>query len=240
MNSHHDHVFANIALSLDNQMWSWNPMSTNTQIKICGLSNTAAIDAAASGGATHIGLVHFDKSPRHVSLDQAAMLRMNTPSSLKVVLLLVNAPADLTGAAIAQIKPDIVQFHGDESPEWLRAVKDNTGVEIWKALGVKTRETLLTSDRFVGCADRLLFDAPAQALPGGTGTRFDWKLMADHRHKLDWGLAGGLTPDNVTEALRTTKAPLVDTSSGVESAPGIKDVDKIAAFCKAVRDYDNS
>jgi phosphoribosylanthranilate isomerase len=207
-----------------------------TQIKICGLSSEAAIDAAAKAGATHIGLVHFDKSPRHVTLGQAERLRMRTPPSLKVVLLLVNAPADLTGIAIDKVKPDVVQFHGTETPEWLRAVKDATGLEIWKALGVKTRETLLASDRFVGIADRLLFDAPAQALPGGTGTRFDWSLLAEHRHKMDWGLAGGLDPDNVGEALRVTRAPLVDTSSGVESAPGIKDVDKIAAFCKAVRD----
>ena len=211
-----------------------------TQIKICGLSTTAAIDAAAKGGATHIGLVFFDKSPRHVSLDQAAMLRANTPSSLKIVLLLVNAPADVTGTAIEKVKPDVVQFHGTETPEGLRAVKDTTGLEIWKALGVKTRETLLTSDRFVGIVDRLLFDAPAQALPGGTGTRFDWSLLAEHRHKVDWGLAGGLDPENVSEALHVTRAPLVDTSSGVESAPGIKGVDKIAAFCKAVRNHDNA
>ena len=209
-----------------------------TQIKICGLSSIEAIDAAAKNGATHIGLVHFDKSPRHVSLDQAAMLRANTPSSLKVVLLLVNAVPVLTGLAIEKVKPDIIQFHGTETPEWLRAIKDASGLEIWKALGVKNREILLKSDRYIGSADRLLFDAPAQALPGGTGTRFDWSLMAEHRHKIDWGLAGGLAPNNVAEALRITRAPLVDTSSGVESAPGVKDVDKIAAFCKAVRDYD--
>ena len=211
-----------------------------TQIKFCGLSSTAAIDAAAKGGATHIGLVYFDKSPRHVSLEQAAMLRANTPSSLKVVLLLVNASAPLTGVAIEQVKPDVIQFHGTETPEWLRAVKDATGLEIWKALGVKNREALVNSDRYIGAADRLLFDAPAQVLPGGTGTRFDWSLLAEHRHKIDWGLAGGLDPANVAEALRLTHAPLVDTSSGVERAPGVKDVDKIAAFCKAVRDYDHS
>lgn len=212
----------------------------STQIKICGLTTVAAIDAAAKAGATHIGLVHFDKSPRHASLEQAAGLRAHTPSSLKVVLLLVNAPADLTGIAIEKVKPDVVQFHGTETPEWLRAVKDTTGLEIWKALGVKNREILLTSDRFVGIVDRLLFDAPAQALPGGTGTRFDWSLLAEHRHRMNWGLAGGLDPENVAEALRVTRASLVDTSSGVESAPGIKDVDKIARFCKAVRDYDNA
>lgn len=207
-----------------------------TQIKICGLKSEAELDAAAKNGATHIGLNNYAPSPRYVDLEQAAALRMRTPPSLKVVLLLVNAPADLTGIAIEKVKPDVVQFHGTETPEWLRVVKETTGLEIWKALGVKNRETLVNADRFVGAADRLLFDAPAQALPGGTGTRFDWSLLAEHRHKLDWGLAGGLDPENVAEALRVTRAPLVDTSSGVESAPGIKDVDKIARFCKAVHD----
>jgi phosphoribosylanthranilate isomerase len=210
-----------------------------TQIKICGLSTEAAIDAAVNAGASHIGLVHFDKSPRHVPLDQAAALRMRTPESLKVVLLLVNAEPGYTAKAIEVVKPDIVQFHGTETPEWLRLLKGLSSVEIWKALGVKDAETLKKSDRFVDAADMLLFDAPAQALPGGTGTRFDWSLLADHQHKLPWGLAGGLTPDNVAEAVRLTRAPLVDTSSGVESAPGVKDVDKITAFCQAVRDYDN-
>jgi phosphoribosylanthranilate isomerase len=211
-----------------------------TQIKICGLSTEAAIDAAVKAGASHIGLVHFDKSPRNVALEQAAALRMRTPESVKVVLLLVNAEPGFTAKALEVVKPDIVQFHGTETPEWLRLLKGVTSVEIWKALGVKDAATLKNSDRFVDAADMLLFDAPAQSLPGGTGTRFDWSLLADYRHKLPWGLAGGLTPVNVGEALRLTRASLVDTSSGVESAPGVKDVDKIAAFCKAVRDYDNS
>ena len=211
-----------------------------TQIKICGLSTEAAIDAAVKASASHIGLVHFDKSPRHVALEQAAALRMRTPESVKVVLLLVNAEPGFTAKALEVVKPDVVQFHGNETPEWLRLLKGVTAVEVWKALGVKDAATLKNSDRFVDAADMLLFDAPAQALPGGTGTRFDWSLLADYNHKLPWGLAGGLTPDNVAEAIRVTRAPLVDTSSGVESAPGIKDVDKITAFCQAVRDYDNS
>ncbi|MGB5078387.1 MAG: phosphoribosylanthranilate isomerase [Sphingorhabdus sp.] len=211
-----------------------------TQIKICGLSTIAAVDAATQAGATHIGLVHFINSPRHVSLEQASALRAHTPSQIKIVLLLVNAEPAFTGLAIERVKPDIIQFHGNETPEWLRAVKDASGLEVWKAVGVKNRETLANCDRFVGAADRLLFDAPAQTLPGGTGTRFDWALLAEHQHKLDWGIAGGLDSGNVAEALRITRAPLVDTSSGVESASGIKDVDKIAAFCKAVRDYDNT
>jgi phosphoribosylanthranilate isomerase len=209
-----------------------------TQIKICGLKDEASIDAAAKAGATHIGLNLYDKSPRYVSLEQAAALRMRTPSSLKVVLLLVNAEPGYTAKALEVVRPDVVQFHGTETHEWLRLLKGATSTEIWKALGVKDAAALAKSDRFEGAADLLLFDAPAQALPGGTGTRFDWSLLANHRHKLPWGLAGGLTPDNVADAIRQTGAPLVDTSSGVESAPGVKDVDKIAAFCQAVRAYD--
>ncbi|MGL5838512.1 MAG: phosphoribosylanthranilate isomerase [Sphingorhabdus sp.] len=210
------------------------------QIKICGLKTEAEIDAAAKAGATHIGLNLYAPSPRYVSLEQAAALRMRTPSSLKVVILLVNAEADDTQRAIEVIRPHIVQFHGTETPEWLQCVKETMKVEVWKALGVKNREILLKSDRFVGAADRLLFDAPAQTLPGGTGTRFDWSLLRQFEHRLPWGLAGGLTPDNVGEALKATGAPMVDTSSGVESAPGIKDVDKIARFCKAVREYSSA
>ena len=218
-------------------MWFDKCMSKRIQIKICGLTSEAAIDAAAKAGASHIGLVHYEPSPRHVSLEQAAALRMRTPPELKIVLLLVNADPELTQKAIERVRPDVVQFHGGETPEWLQIVREQMKVEVWKALGVKSREILLRSDRFVGGADRLLFDAPAQALPGGTGTRFDWSLLREFDHRLSWGIAGGLTPDNVAEALRETGAKLVDTSSGVESAPGVKDVDKIAAFCKAVRDY---
>ncbi|MEH6789517.1 phosphoribosylanthranilate isomerase [Parasphingorhabdus sp.] len=211
-----------------------------TQIKICGLSTETAIDAAIDAGATHIGLVHFEKSPRHVALDRAAQLRSHAGARVKTVLLLVNADPAATGRAIDRVQPDIVQFHGSETPEWLKLVADNSSVEIWKALGVRDQPTLAKSDRYVGAADRLLFDAPAKALPGGTGTSFDWSLLAGHDHQIAWGLAGGLDPDNVAEALRATGAPLVDVSSGVESAPGVKQVDRIAAFCQAVRDYDAS
>ncbi|MGB5725548.1 MAG: phosphoribosylanthranilate isomerase [Parasphingorhabdus sp.] len=211
-----------------------------TKIKICGLSTEAAIDAAVETDATHIGLVHFAKSPRHVSLKRAKELRAYAGKRIKTVLLLVNADPKLTGQAIADVKPDIIQFHGSETPDWLKLVADNSGLEIWKALGVKDAPTLAKSSRYVGAANRLLFDAPAKALPGGTGTSFDWSLLADHDHQVDWGLAGGLDPDNVTDALNATHAPLVDVSSGVESAPGVKDVDRIAAFCQAVREYDAS
>lgn len=211
-----------------------------TQIKICGLSNETSIDAAIENRADYFGLVHFEKSPRHVSLERAVELRKHAGNRIKTVLLLVNADPKLTGKAIGDIRPDVIQFHGSETPEWLKLIADNTGLEIWKALGVKDKPTLAKSDRYLGAADRLLFDAPAKALPGGTGTSFDWSLLAEHDHQIDWGLAGGLDPDNVGEALQVTKAPLVDVSSGVESAPGVKDVDRIAAFCQAVREFDEA
>ncbi len=208
-----------------------------TQIKICGLKTEAEIDAAVKAGATHIGLNLYESSPRSITSQQAAALRMRTPPSVKVAILLVDADADRTQRAIEIVRPDIVQFHGTETPEWLRLVKEQMRVEVWKALGVKNREVLLKSDRFVGAADRLLFDAPAQVLPGGTGTRFDWSLLRDFDHRLPWALAGGLTAENVADAIMATGTPMVDTASGVESAPGVKDVDKIARFCKAVREY---
>jgi phosphoribosylanthranilate isomerase len=211
----------------------------HTQIKICGLKDENAVNAAAKAGASHIGLVHFEKSPRHVELERAAALRMRAPASLKVVLLLVNAEPGLATKAVEVVKPDIVQFHGSETAQWLRELKSAVDIETWKALGVRDTASLKNADEYVDATDLILFDAPAQTLPGGTGTRFDWSLLAEHKHKLPWGLAGGLTPDNVKDALDQTRAKLVDTSSGVESAPGIKDVDKIAAFCQAVRDHDN-
>lgn len=207
---------------------------TSPLIKICGLSTPDTVDAAIRLGATHIGLVHFAASPRHVALAKARALRDQAHGKVQVVLLLVNATPPETVAALAAVLPDVVQFHGKETPEWLAAVKAHSPIEVWKAVGLKDADTLARSARFVGSADRLLFDSPAQALPGGTGTRFDWSLLKGHRHALPWGLAGGLTPDNVAEAVAATGAPLVDVSSGVESAPGVKDVDKMAAFIKAV------
>lgn len=202
-------------------------------VKICGLTTPDAVDDAIRLGATHIGLVHYEPSQRHVDLQTAATLRQRAGSRVKVALLLVNATPQAFGLAYGTVRPDIVQFHGGETPEWIAAVKQHVPVEAWKAIGLKDAGTLERSRKFHGVADRLLFDAPAQALPGGTGTRFDWSLLADYRHYMDWGLAGGLTPDNVAEAIAATGAPLVDVSTGVESAPGVKDVDKMAAFLKA-------
>ena len=204
-------------------------------IKICGLSTPEAVDAAVAARATHIGLVHYPPSPRHVSLERAAALRARVPRAVKVVLLLVNEQPQPTAQAIQAVRPDVVQFHGTETPEWLALLRQNTPLEIWKAIGVQDTASLERAQRYKDAAHRILYDAPAKQLPGGTGLTFDWSLLTSFRHTIPWGLAGGLTPETVAEAIRATGAELVDTSSGVESAPGVKDVDKIAAFCQAAR-----
>lgn len=205
------------------------------EIKICGLSTPEAVDAAVAARATHIGLVHYPPSPRHVTLEQAMRLRVRVPREIKVVLLLVNEQPQPTVQAIEAVKPDVVQFHGSETPEWLGLLKQAGAKELWKAIGVKNAEGLEKAKRFKGAADLLLYDAPAQKLPGGQGLAIDWSLFNGFRHEMPWGLAGGLNPDNVAEAIRLTGAPLVDASSGLESAPGVKNVAKIAAFCAAAR-----
>jgi phosphoribosylanthranilate isomerase len=209
-------------------------------IKICGLSTPETLTAAVEAGATHVGLVHFEPSPRHVALEQAARLRALVPAEVKTVLLLVNAPVDTTSRAIDAIKPDIIQFHGTETPEWIALVREKAQVEAWKAWGVESAEVLEKARKYEGCVDRMLYDAPARELPGGNGIAFRWDLLSGFDHHTSWGLAGGLTADNVAEAIAQTGAPLVDASSGLESAPGIKDVDRIRAFCKAAREAGNN
>ncbi len=208
---------------------------SEVEIKICGLSTPETVDAAIAAGATHIGLNLYPPSPRYIPLEPAAALRARAPRHVKVVLLLVNQQPEPTVQAIQAVRPDVIQFHGSETPEWLAAVRQHTKLEIWKAVGIKDRESLDRVQRFKGTVDKLLYDAPANKLPGGNGLALDWSVLAGFAHAIPWGLAGGLTPDNVAEAIRQTGAPLVDTSSGVESAPGVKDVDRIAAFCRAAR-----
>jgi len=204
-----------------------------TLIKICGLTTPDAVDAAVDAGASHIGLVHFEPSPRHVSIEDAAKLRARAPSEVKVVLLTVNMQPAETAMALQDVQPDVLQLHGAETPEWLGLLKDKTKMEIWKAVGVKDRTALEKAQRFKGNAHRVIYDAAAGALPGGNGLALDWRLLMNYHHDMPWGLAGGLNAENVADAIRYTGAPLVDASSGLESEPGVKDTDKIRAFCKA-------
>ncbi|TIX50324.1 phosphoribosylanthranilate isomerase [Alteraurantiacibacter aquimixticola] len=205
-------------------------------IKICGLKTPEQVRAAADAGASHVGLVHFARSPRHLSLEDAARLRQAVPDAVKPVLLVVDMPQDELRRACEAVRPDVVQLHGKETPETCAALRDVLGCEVWKACGVKDRAMLDDAQRYVGAVDMLLYDAPAGKLPGGQGLAIDWSLFSGFKHKAPWGLAGGLTAQNVGEAIRQTGAPLVDTSSGVESAPGLKDIEKIRAFCRAARD----
>jgi phosphoribosylanthranilate isomerase len=204
-------------------------------VKICGLSTPATLAAALDGGASHVGFVSFAASPRHLDADRLAGLAASVPAHVARVGVLVD-PADDVLATIAP-HLDAIQLHRT-APARVAAIRASTGRETWAAIAIKTRADLDGARAYVGAADRLLYDAktPAGApLPGGMGVRFDWNLLAGFRHPLPWALSGGLDPDNVAEAIARTNAPLVDVSSGVESAPGVKDVDKIAAFLQSAR-----
>ena len=209
-----------------------------TDIKICGLSTPETVEAAVEAGATHVGIVHYEPSPRHVELRTAAALRRAVPDTVKLVVVTVNMQPDPLSRVVDALRPDIVQFHGSETPEWLELVRTNSEVGVWRALGLRERATLDRARKFESKVDRLLFDAPAKALPGGNGTSFQWDLLDGWEPFVDWGLAGGLTPDNVAQAIRTVKPPLVDASSSLETEPGVKDPALIRAFCEAVRAAD--
>lgn len=206
------------------------------QIKICGLSTPATIAAAADAGATHMGFNFYPPSPRYVDAHLAAKLAASTPKSLTKVGVFVNPNDAFLEESVAAASLDAMQLHGKEDAARIAQVKARFGLPVWKVLSVETADDVARADEFADAADFLLFDAktPKGAkLPGGMGVGFDWSLLDTYKGTLQWGLAGGLTPDNVAGAIRATGTALVDTSSGVESAPGIKDVDKITAFCKA-------
>jgi phosphoribosylanthranilate isomerase len=203
------------------------------QAKICGLSTAETVDAAVANGAAWLGFVFFPKSPRSVSPEQAAALVARAPDRVGKAAVLVDAD-DALIARVVEAGVTALQLHGDESPARLAALR-RFGLELWKAVPVRTRADLDAARTYRGVADRILYDAktPKGTLPGGMGLRFDWKLLDGFDHPLPWALSGGLDPDNLAEAAGITGARLVDVSSGVESTPGVKDVDKIAAFLQA-------
>ena len=210
---------------------------TAPAIKICGLNTPAALDAAIAARAEYGGFVFFPPSPRNVSPADAAALGARAAGRIARVGLFVDADDALIAEAVAAAGLEVLQLHGKESPERAAQLRAGFGLPVWKALAVAGASDIAGAARYAGAADLVLFDAktPKGALPGGMGLSFDWNLLANWRGPLAWGLAGGLNPGNVAEAVRQTGAPLVDTSSGVESAPGVKGVDKIAAFCQAAR-----
>ena len=206
-------------------------------IKICGISTPVALEAAIRARADYAGFVFFPKSPRNVTPAQAAELAVRAKGRIARVGLFVDADDAALAEAVEAADLDVLQLHGKETPERAAQLRARFGLQVWKALPVASADDVERARVYAGAVDLLLFDAqtPADALPGGMGLSFDWSLVAGWKGATAWGLAGGLTPDNVAEALAMTQAPLVDTSSGVESAPGVKDEDKIAAFCAAVR-----
>lgn len=210
-----------------------------TQAKICGLSEPVTLDAAVAGGASHVGFVFFPKSPRNVTLDQVAGLAARTPAHVLRAGVFVDPEDELLVRAIAAGRLDVIQLHGDENPARVASIKALTGKEVWKAIPVRSSADIDAARAYSGSADLLLFDAkpPKGAdLPGGLGIRFDWRLLGGYRAFSRWGLSGGLDAANVEEAIRTTGARLVDVSSGVESAPGVKSAERITAFLKAVKE----
>jgi phosphoribosylanthranilate isomerase len=206
-------------------------------IKICGLSDPRALDAAIGARADYAGFNFFPPSPRYLSPSDAAALAARAEGRIARVGLFVDAGDEAIGEALAAARLDALQLHGAETPERAAQVKARFGLPVWKALPVASAEDVARAQAYAGAADLVLFDAktPKGTLPGGMGLAFDWSLVAYWQGPIAWGLAGGLTPENVAEAVRLTGTPLVDTSSGVESAPGLKDSGRNAAFCAAVR-----
>jgi phosphoribosylanthranilate isomerase len=218
---------------------------SSTTAKICGLSTPEAVEAAVAGGASHLGLMFFDKSPRNVRPELAARLAepvrarsRGKMAPVKVAAVMVD-PSDADVAEIVRtVKPDLIQLHGKESPERTAAVRAMTGLPVIKAVGVRDASDISAALKYEDAADHLMFDAKAPEgadRPGGHGARFDWTLLKDLSFKHPWFLAGGLDPWNVAEAIRASRSPIVDVSSGVERGPGVKDPHLIAAFLDAVR-----
>jgi phosphoribosylanthranilate isomerase len=204
--------------------------------KVCGLSTIATLDAAIAGGASHVGFVFFAPSPRNLTRERAAELAARVPPHVARVGVFVDPDDALIESALDAGQLDVLQLH-KVTPARAAAIRAKTAREVWAAIAVRTRADLDAAASYTGAADRILYDAktpPGAALPGGMGVRFDWTLLDGFHHPLPWALSGGLDAANVREAITRTGATLVDVSSGVESAPGVKDTAKIAAFLKAV------
>lgn len=204
--------------------------------KICGLSTPETLATALRHGASHVGFVFFAPSPRNVPFDRAAGLAQHVPGHVARVGVFVDPDDALLDAAVAAGRLDSIQLHRT-TPERTAAIRARYALDTWTAVAVKVAADLDLARRYVGAADRVLYDAKVPdgaALPGGMGVRFDWALLDGHAHPLPWALSGGLDASNVAEAIARTRATLVDVSSGVESAPGTKDNGRIAAFLDAV------
>jgi phosphoribosylanthranilate isomerase len=206
-------------------------------IKICGLSTPDTLAAALAGGASHVGFIFFAPSPRNVAPGEAAILREAARGRAQAVAVSVDADDAFLEAIVATMRPDWLQLHGKETPQRVAEVKTRHGLPVMKALAVREAADLARAHAYRGVADRLLFDAkppPGASLPGGNGIAFDWSLLDGLDPGLDYMLSGGLDATNVGDALRIANPPGIDVSSGVESAPGVKEPGLIAEFFRAV------
>lgn len=209
------------------------------RVKICGLTRPEDVAAAAAAGAHYAGLVFYARSPRAVGVDLARDLALAAPVGLAKVALLVDAEDAALDAIVARVPLDMLQLHGHESPERVAEIRARYGLPVMKAVGVARAEDLPQLDAYARVADQILVDAKAPkgaALPGGNGLAFDWRLIAGRRWPVPWMLAGGLSPQNVAQAVAMTGTRQLDVSSGVETAPGQKSADLIRAFVAAARD----
>lgn len=207
-------------------------------VKICGLSTEATLDAALEAGAEWIGLNFFPKSPRYVDLAKAAELAALARGKAQIAALVVDADDATLAAIVQQVAPDWLQLHGSESVERVAEIRRRFGLPVMKAIGIRSAEDLAVVPAYAAVADHLLLDAKppkGAVLPGGNGVPFDWRLLDALDPALTYMLSGGLDADNVAAAIAATTASGVDVSSGVETAPGIKDADKIRAFIAAAR-----
>ena len=212
-------------------------MGSDISVKICGLTASDQVNAAVQAGARYLGFNFFPKSPRYVDPQKAADLAAIVPVGVAKVGLVVNASNTELDSILEIVPLDILQLHGTETPERVAEVKERYGLPVMKVIGVADADDLAAIDDYTHVADQLLIDAkpPRDAvLPGGNGLSFDWRLLAGRKYwKLPWMLAGGLTPDNVGEAIRMTGARQVDVASGVESAPGVKDPELMSRFLQS-------
>lgn len=207
-------------------------------VKICGLTTVEAVQDTVAAGADYIGLVFFPKSPRNLDFDTAQRLAQQVPSHVKTVALMVNPSDDFLRELLEHVDVDILQLQGSESAERVREIKELSGKPVIKALGVSSQDDLATLESYKGLADQILLDAKAPKdadRPGGNGASFDWSLLTDTSIDVPWMLAGGLTIENVKEAITVSYARQVDVSSAVESAPGVKDKEKVRAFIAAAK-----
>ncbi|MGN7772254.1 phosphoribosylanthranilate isomerase [Phyllobacterium sp. 22552] len=210
----------------------------NLDIKICGLKTDDAVAAALDGGASHIGFIFFAKSPRNIDPVEAGRLRKAAIGRAKAVAVTVDADDATLDAIVAAMKPDFLQLHGHETVERVAQVKARFGLPVIKAFALRERDDLDQIKPYDGVADMFLFDAKppkGSELPGGNGVSFDWQLLSALGGQVPYMLSGGLNAANIGAALQATNARGIDISSGVESAPGVKDVSLIKEFFQAVR-----